>query len=277
VNDQSLRECVEFACAVTAMAAEVILPHFRSQIAAKDKGGALGYDPVTVADEAAEAVIRAEIRRVFPDDGVLGEERGNEAGRSGRTWIIDPIDGTKAFVMGQLHWGTLLALNDGSGPVVGVMHQPYVGETFAGSRLGSEIRCGTSKRTLRCRPCGRVEDAVVCTTQPDYLIGPGERQAFDEIARRARLTRYGGDCYLFALLAAGLVDMVIESGLNPYDIQPMIPIIEAAGGIVTTWSGGRADGGAQVVAAGDERLHHAAVDVLLRVTGEGKAAPHPGT
>jgi myo-inositol-1(or 4)-monophosphatase len=266
VNDQLLQECVEFACAITAMAGAAILPHFRSQIAAQDKGGALGYDPVTVADEAAEAVIRAEIRRVFPDDGILGEECGIEAGRSGRTWIIDPIDGTKAFVMGQLHWGTLLALNDGSGPVVGVMHQPFVGETFAGSRLGSELRRSSSRQILRCRPCARIEDAVVCTTQPDYLIGPGERQAFDELARCARMARYGGDCYLFALLAAGLIDIVIESGLKPYDIQPVMPIVEAAGGIVTTWSGGTADGGGQVVASGDERLHRAAVDVLSRAS-----------
>jgi myo-inositol-1(or 4)-monophosphatase len=272
VNDQALCECIEFACAVTARAGEAILPHFRSQVAAQDKGGALGYDPVTVADEAAEAVIRAEIRRVFPDDGIFGEERGKETGRSGRTWIIDPIDGTKAFVTGQLHWGTLLALNDGSGPVVGVMHQPYAGETFVGSRLGSELRRGSSMKVLRCRPCSRIEDAVVCTTQPDYLIGPGERQAFDELAGRARLTRYGGDCYLFALLAAGLIDVVIESGLKPYDIQPMMPIVEAAGGIVTTWSGGRADDGGQVLAAGDARVHGAALDLLSRATLPGGPA-----
>jgi myo-inositol-1(or 4)-monophosphatase len=215
-----------------------------------------------VADEAAERVIRAEIRRVFPEDAILGEEHGSEIGRSGRTWIIDPIDGTKAFVTGQLHWGTLLALNDGSGPVVGVMHQPYVGETFAASRLGAELRRNASTLTLRCRPCSRLEDAVVCTTQPDYLIGPGERHAFDGIAKRARLARYGGDCYLFALLAAGLIDLVIESGLKPYDIQPMIPIIEAAGGIVTTWRGARADDGGQVIASGDERVHRAALDLL---------------
>lgn len=264
MNDRSLRECIDFACAVTAKAGKAILPHFRSQVAAEDKGGALGYDPVTVADQAAERVIRAEIRRIFPEDGIFGEECGQEAGRSGRTWLIDPIDGTKAFIMGQLHWGTLLALNDGSGPVVGVMHQPYVGETFAGSRLGSELRRGSSKQRLRCRPCPRIEDAVVCTTQPDYLIAPGERQAFDELGSRARLVRYGGDCYLFALLAAGLIDIVIESGLKPYDIQPMMPILEAAGGIVTTWSGRRADAGGQVVAAGDERLHRVAVDVLSR-------------
>jgi len=225
-----------------------------------------------VADEAAEGVIRAEIRRVFPDDGIFGEECGADAGRSGRTWIIDPIDGTKAFVTGQLHWGTLLALNDGSGPVVGVMHQPYAGETFVGSRLGSELRRGSSMKALRCRPCARVEDAVVCTTQPDYLIGPGERQAFDEIAGRARLARYGGDCYLFALLAAGLIDIVIESGLKPYDIQPMMPIVEAAGGIVTTWSGGRADDGGQVLAAGAARVHRAALDLLSRATLPGGPA-----
>jgi myo-inositol-1(or 4)-monophosphatase len=275
VNDQSLCECIDFACDVTAMAGDAILPHFRSQVATQDKGGALGYDPVTVADEAAERVIRAEIRRVFPDDGILGEEHGEHTGRSGRTWIIDPIDGTKAFVTGQLHWGTLLALNDGSRPVVGVMHQPYVGETFAGSRLGSELRREGSRQPLRCRSCARVEDAIVCTTQPDYLIGPGERQAFDELARRARLARYGGDCYLFALLAAGLIDLVIESGLKPYDIQPVMPIIEAAGGIVTTWSGGTADEGGQVVVAGDARVHRAALDVLSRATLRAGPASDP--
>jgi myo-inositol-1(or 4)-monophosphatase len=266
VNDQSLQECIEFACAVTAQAGEAILPYFRSQISVQDKGGALGYDPVTVADRAAEKLIRNEIRRVFPEDAMLGEEEGAEPGRSARTWIIDPIDGTKAFVTGQLHWGTLLALNDGTGPVLGVMHQPYTGETFTGSRFGSELRRGGMTQRLRCRPCARIEDAVVCTTQPDYLIGPGERQAFDRLASKARLARYGGDCYLFALLAAGLIDLVVESRLKPYDIQPMIPIVEGAGGIVTTWEGDNADHGGQVVAAGDALLHRAALEILSSAT-----------
>lgn len=262
LDDRALQEYLDFACRAVEIAAGAILPHFRSQVSVQDKGGALGYDPVTVADEEAERLIRDEIRRVYPDDGIFGEEQGRSAGTSGRTWIIDPIDGTKAFVTGQLHWGTLLALNDGQGPVLGVMHQPYVGETFAGSRFGSELRRGSARQALRCRPCARIDDAVVCTTQPDYLIGPGERAAFDAIGARARLARYGGDCYLFALLAAGLVDLVIESGLKPYDIQPMIPIVEAAGGIVTTWSGGNADNGGQIVAAGDDRLHRAVLEML---------------
>jgi fructose-1,6-bisphosphatase/inositol monophosphatase family enzyme len=156
----------------------------------------------------------------------------------------------------------LLALNDGVRPVVGVMHQPYTGEIFVGSRLGADLKRGDSSNPLRVRECPRLEDAIVSATDPAMFTGPGEREAFRAIAAKARMRRYGGDCYSYCMLAAGFIDLVIESRLKPYDIQPLIPIIEAAGGIVTSWSGGLPYDGGQIVAAGDHELHKAVLAML---------------
>jgi len=127
------------------------------------------------------------------------------------------------------------------------MHQPYTGETFVGSRLGAELRSRGQSNALRVRECLRLEDAIVCATDPAMFSGPGELEAFRKLASKARMRRYGGDCYSFCLLAAGFIDLVIESGLQPYDIQPLIPIIEAASGIVTSWSGGPSYDGGQII------------------------------
>ena len=156
----------------------------------------------------------------------------------------------------------LIALNDGARPVIGVMHQPYTGETFVGSRPGAELRRVGSSKSLHVRECRRLEDAIVCATDPAMFTGPGERDAFRAVASKARMRRYGGDCYSFCLVAAGFIDLVIESGLQPYDIQPLIPIIEGAGGIVTSWSGGSPYDGGQIIAAGDRELHKIALEIL---------------
>ena len=144
-----MREFIEFAVHLADLAAEQILPRFRAAIGMENKSKDGGFDPVTVADREAEAAIRREIRRVYPDHGILGEEHGFEAGASPYTWVIDPIDGTRAFVLGQLHWGTLIALNDGAAPIVGVMRQPYTGETFVGSAAGAELRHAGADDTTR--------------------------------------------------------------------------------------------------------------------------------
>ena len=262
LDDRAIKEYMAFACRLADIAGRTILPHFRVRLDVENKQAGSGYDPVTLADRTAEEAIRDEIRRVYPGHGIIGEEHGILDGTDGLTWVIDPIDGTRAFIIGQLHWGVLIALNDGTGPVVGVMHQPYTGETFVGSRLGAELRHGGRTTLLRVRECARLEDAIVSATDPAMFSGPGERDAFRAIASRARMRRYGGDCYSYCLVAAGFIDLVIESGLKPYDIQPLVPIIEAAGGIVTTWSGGPPNYGGQIIAAGDRDLHKVALAML---------------
>jgi histidinol phosphatase-like enzyme (inositol monophosphatase family) len=262
MDDRTIGEYAAFACHLADLAGRTILPYFRERLAVENKTAGIGYDPVTLADRAAERAIRDEIHRVYPGHGILGEEHGYAAGTDPLTWIIDPIDGTRAFIIGQLHWGVLLALNDGVRPVIGLMHQPYTAETFIGSRLGAELRCRGQSSVLQVRQCPRLEDAIVCATDPAMFSRPGEREAFRRLASRARMRRYGGDCYSFCLLAAGLIDLVIESGLQPYDIQPLVPIIEAAGGIVTSWSGGPSYDGGQIIAAGDRELHKIALAML---------------
>ncbi len=244
-------ERLDLAIRLAQMAGDAILPHFRTGVAVENKGGAY-FDPVTAADRAAEEVIRRELARVCPDDAIFGEEQGRSAGTSGLTWVIDPIDGTRAFIIGHVHWGTLIALHDGQRPVVGVMHQPFVGETFIGSDDGAFWMRGGEKRAMRTRACERLADAAVCTT---FIATPEERAVFDGIGAKAKLVRFGGDCYNYCLLAAGFIDVVIETGLKAYDIQAVVPMIEAAGGVITNWSGGSPYDGGQIVAVGDRRLH----------------------
>jgi myo-inositol-1(or 4)-monophosphatase len=249
-----------FALQAARDAGAAILPHFRAPIDVVDKGGARGYDPVTEADRASEAVIRDAVLRRYPDHGIDGEEHGRQAGTSRYTWVIDPIDGTRSFILGQLHWATLIALNDGERPIVGVTHQPFVGESFVGANGVAQWCRGDAQRTLATRRCARVEDAIVATTDPRHFQSPRQLAAYAVATEGARLVRYGGDCYCYTQLAMGLVDIVIETGLNSYDIQALVPLIENAGGAISDWSGGRCDGGGDVLACGDPRLH----ELLLR-------------
>jgi histidinol phosphatase-like enzyme (inositol monophosphatase family) len=254
---------VEFAVAAAHAAGEAILPHFRAPITVHDKGGARGYDPVTEADRGAEAAIRSAIASRFPHHGINGEEHGHQPGSEPYTWVIDPIDGTRSFIIGQLHWATLLALHDGTRPVVGVAHQPFVGETFvgvAGDR--AEWRRGDARRVLRTRECPGVASATIATTDPRHFQSERQRAAYAAVTDGARLLRYGGDCYCYTLLAMGLVDIVIETGLQAYDIQALIPLIESAGGIVTDWRGERCDAGGDVLACGDRRVHAKLIERL---------------
>ncbi|TMH69885.1 MAG: histidinol-phosphatase [Betaproteobacteria bacterium] len=247
---------LEFAFRVAVAAGAAILPHFRRSIDVEDKGGKADYDPVTEADRLAEAFIRGAIEQAYPTHGIFGEEHGRTQGTSPLTWVIDPIDGTRSFILGQLHWGTLIALHDGERAVVGVMHQPFVGETFAGA-VGAvpQWRRGDERRALKTRPCARIEDAIVATTDPRHFDVADKSRVYRSVTDGARLIRYGGDCYCYTLLAMGMVDIVIETGLEPYDVQALIPIVETAGGRMTDWQGGSADGGGNVLACGDVALH----------------------
>jgi myo-inositol-1(or 4)-monophosphatase len=247
-------------------AGDVILPYFRKGVAVDNKA-AKGFDPVTIADTAAEKAMRALIARLHPDHGIIGEEFGDVASAGAYNWILDPIDGTRAFITGYPLWGTLIGLVDGDRPIVGMMDQPYTRERFwaaPGGRAKTARFRGPDgrERSIATRACPKLADAVLACTSPDMFKTPADRAAFDAVSKRAKLTRFGGDCYAYCMLAAGNVDLVIEAGLKAVDIAPLIPIIEAAGGVVTTWDGGSAIGGGAVIAAGDAKLHATAMKVL---------------
>lgn len=253
---------LDFSLQIAKRAGKMILPYFRADIDVANKAQGGDYDPVTLADQGAETMIRNAIEQAFPTHGVRGEEHGIRQGTSPYTWVIDPIDGTRSFILGQLHWATLIALNDGVRPVLGVVHQPFVGESFVGAPGVAEWRRGAKRKVLRTRGCGHLKDAVVCTTHPQIFQKQSELAAFQLVAANARLVRYGGDCYSYCLLAAGLVDLVIESSLQPYDIQALIPIVEAAGGVISDWSGAPCHEGGQIIAAGDPAIHKQALSIL---------------
>ena len=255
-RDMYLAAAIEWARAAGA----VILPHFRNNPSVTNKRTD-GFDPVTAADHAAEAVIRAGIEARFPDHGIFGEELGARPG-AGLTWVVDPIDGTRAFMTGMLHWGVLIALFDGVAPVLGVMYQPFTDELCTGTNAAADYRRGASSRSLATRPCATVAEAVLATTSRDAFENVHERAAFDALAQRVRLVRYGGDCYQYCMLAMGHVDLVVEAGLKPYDVQALIPIVQGAGGIMTAWDGADAAMGGRVIAAGDARVHRQAMAML---------------
>ena len=261
MTDEERAEYLDFACALAARAGESILPRFRQGIAVDDKSAA-DYDPVTEADRDAERVMREMIQERYPTHGILGEEFGHERGDDGLTWVLDPIDGTRGFVMGLLHWGTLAALFDGRKPVVGVIRQPVLGETFAGDCKSAAYIRGGARRPLRTRPCPELGAALAGTTTPEMFRTPREQRSFRSIGSRVRGMRYGTDCYLYAMLAMGQADLVIETRLKPYDVQALIPVVEGAGGVITDWQGGNPAMGGDVLATGDPRLHRAALEAL---------------
>jgi histidinol phosphatase-like enzyme (inositol monophosphatase family) len=247
-------------------AGQTILPHFRRPIAVDNKA-AKGFDPVTIADTAAEQAMRALIAKLHPDHGIIGEEFDDVSAAGTCHWILDPIDGTRAFITGYPLWGTLIGLVDGTTPILGMMDQPYTRERFwatpTGRTKSARLRGPDGKdRAISTRACPKLADAVLACTSPDMFKTPAERAGFEAVSRRVKLTRFGGDCYAYCMLAAGHVDLVIEANLKAVDIMPLVPIIEAAGGVVTTWDGGSAIRGGAVVAAGDAKLHAAAMKLL---------------
>jgi len=250
---------------VADAARAAILPHFRhAKLSADNKHGDGGFDPVTEADRAAERAMRTVLAEARPLDGVVGEEYGATAGESGLTWVLDPVDGTRAFLSGAPTWGVLIALADASGPIYGLIDQPYIGERFEGG-LGHAAMTGPmGARALATLGNRSLSEAILFTTFPE-LDTPVEAAGFAELARHVRLTRYGLDCYAYALVAAGQIDLVVEAGLAPYDIQAPIAVIEAAGGIVSDWKGGPAHAGGRVIAAAGRTQHDAALEILSRV------------
>lgn len=260
------------AHALADVAATETIRYFRSPTVVEDKSAAHdyagnqdGFDPVTAADRGAEQAIRRELALRFPEHGIHGEEFGLHNPDAQHRWIVDPIDGTAAFLMGWPMWGTLIALAHGDTPILGLMDQPFTRERFWSDDAAAFARAPEgSERQLKTRPCARLEDAVLSTTHPDFFRGDGDLEAFFRVKNAARNTRYGGDCYAYAMLAAGFSDLVIETGLKSYDVAALIPIVEKAGGVMTTWSGEPALEGGNIIAAGDRRAHEAALALLNR-------------
>lgn len=236
------------------------LRHFR-QADLKAESKRADFDPVTVADRNSEAAMRDILARRRPDDAILGEEFGQTGGTSGYTWVLDPIDGTRGYISGTPTWGVLISLADANGPVLGAIDQPYIGERFYGGPGRSDMTGPLGTKTLGVKATRDLSEAVLFTTFPE--VGTAfDAAAFRRVADQVKLTRYGCDCYAYALLAAGQVDLVIEAGLQAYDIQAPIAVIEAAGGIVTNWSGGSVHEGGRALAAATPELHLAALELL---------------
>jgi myo-inositol-1(or 4)-monophosphatase len=258
-------DTLAFANRLADASGEVIRPYFRKRIEIIDKGKAGPkpvFDPVTEADRNSEAAIRTLIHAERPDDAILGEEHGHEAGKSGRTWILDPIDGTRAFITGRHTWGTLIALCDGDRPILGIMDQPVLRERFIGRPGTSELVTPEGREALEVRACPSLSQAVVSTTHPWGYFSRAQRTAFETVCDAARMSYFGGDCYGYALLAMGFIDVIVEGRLAPWDIAALIPIIENAGGIVSDWKGKPFISGGCVIAAGDKRVHAEVVKLL---------------
>ncbi len=254
VPDRFIGLANELADAARPIAAR----YFRTQVAIDDK---TDNSPVTIADREAETAMRDLLTRHVPEHGVFGEEHGAVRTDAEYVWVLDPIDGTKSFISGMPVWGTLIALTRLGEPVFGLMHQPFMRETFSGDGLAADYRGPAGKRSLRSRSCTGLSDAILFTTSP-LLMNETDRAAFRKVEATVKLSRYGGDCYAYCMLAAGHIDLVIETELKPYDILPLIPILAGAGAVVTSWDGGPAALGGRVIAAGDARVHAAALELL---------------
>ena len=249
------------AHALADVARAATLRHFRKPGLAADNKHAGGFDPVTAADREAEAAMREVLAARRPDDAILGEEYGAQPGTSGLIWVLDPVDGTRAFLSGTPTWGVLIAVGDEDGPRLGVIEQPFIGERFIGGFGVAEVDGPQGRQALATRPPRPLEDAILFTTFPE--VGNAvERRGFEAVSDRVKLTRYGLDCYAYALVAAGQIDLVVEAGLAAYDIQGPIAVIEAAGGIVTDWRGQPAHDGGRVLAAANAEIHAAALEIL---------------
>ena len=249
-----------FVADILSNAGAASLKHFRSTLTIENKADPGNFDPVTQADKQAEMVIREGLAEKFPNHSVVGEEFGGEIG-DGPTWIIDPIDGTRSFMSDMLHWGILLGFYDEGEPQFGAMYQPFTDELFWGDNSSAHYQRGDLARELHVSGCEGLEMATLAATGPD-MFSEAELPRFEAVQRAARQVRFGGDCYLYSLIAMGQIDLGVEASLQPYDIAALIPIIQGAGGMVTNWSGESAAMGGQILAAGDARVHAQALEIL---------------
>jgi len=253
---QTLLDAADVAAAMT-------LPRFRTNLAVDNKWTE-GFDPVTEADREAERAIRELIAGRFPDHGLIGEEWDPKRSDGRFAWIIDPIDGTRAFITGVPVWGTLIGFTVDGRAVAGLMAQPFTGEVYLSMPGEAHYHRGGERQELHTSKVTGLAHAKLTATSPEIFMGNGRDLSaqWRAISREALTVRYGLDCYGYCLLAAGHIDLVVEAGLKDVDITPLIPIIENAGGVVTTWDGGPAEQGGNCVASATPELHAAALAVL---------------
>jgi histidinol phosphatase-like enzyme (inositol monophosphatase family) len=260
----NLDEAVALAHRLADASGPIVRSYFRRPLGVEQKPD---LSPVTVADQQAEAAIRDILARERPRDGIYGEEHGAVSTDAEYVWVIDPIDGTKAFVTGRPTFGTLIGLAHQGRFVVGVIDQPVLGERWVGAIDRPTLLNG---RPITARSCPSVSRAFLNATTPDMFLGK-DAEAFDAVAGRAMVTTYGGDCYAYGLVAEGFIDLVIEARLKPYDYAALAPVIEGAGGIMTDWHGAALDldSDGRVVAAGDALVHQEVLE-LMRVSPGGR-------
>jgi histidinol phosphatase-like enzyme (inositol monophosphatase family) len=256
------RKYLDIALDAVLAAGPIALEYFRKPIVIDDKRKDGRYDPVTDADRGIETVLRERLRVACPGHGIVGEEQGSE-GQGATYWVIDPIDGTRAFISGMPTWGILLGLVHEGRAIVGVMHQPFTGETwYAASGAGARHRWHDRESMLRTQGAATLADAVLYSTHPSMFVDASVRDRYDDLASRCRLQRWGGDCYAFALVAQGGIDLMVDANLAPYDILPLVPIIEEAGGVVTDLDGRMPLEGGTVLAAANAELHSSALAIM---------------
>jgi myo-inositol-1(or 4)-monophosphatase len=259
--DIDWQDYARFAEGLAVAAGREILPHFRTRPSMDNKLAA-GFDPVTAADRAGEQAMRALIEARFPDHGIVGEEYGDRPARSPFTWILDPVDGTRSFVCGMTSWATLVGLTYEGRPMVGVMHQPYVGEMFVGAPGASILKHAGRSTRLATSATANLSEAIATTTAPHLYRSERQKHFLAAVNTAVRFMRYDGDAYFFCMLAAGQIDLALDAGLQPYDIAALIPIIEGAGGVVATWDGSTAAGGGDILAAANRQLFDQASALL---------------
>ena len=247
-----LDELTNFAEELADVARQTILPYFRSQMSVKDKPthSATGQ-PVTEADLETETAIRHLITKYYPDHGIVGEEFATVNPDADLCWILDPIDGTRAFIAGLPMFGTLIGLGLQGKPVLGVLDQPILKERF----IGVGNRSTFNGKPIRTRKCQKLTDAVFSITDPRMMAGSTQQAALQKLMRVTQVTQFGGNCYAYGMLAAGSIDLITENDIKPWDIFALIPIIRGAGGTITSWSGQPAETSPHVLACGDQKLH----------------------
>jgi len=243
-------------------AAAQTLPKFRQIIDIENKARPGEFDPVTEADKAAERVIKQTVLSHFPDHGFFGEESAQHINTDQPLWVVDPIDGTRAFITGMPLWGTLIAVYDGQDVALGVLDQPFLKERYIGTPSGTALHTPSGVRQLQTRNTVLLERAIAQTTTPDMFKQQKQRDAFEAVNSQVSMMRYGGDCYCYALLAMGFVDIVIEADMQPYDIQALIPIVQGAGGIVSNWQGESVVAGGTVLACATKELHQSVLALI---------------
>jgi histidinol phosphatase-like enzyme (inositol monophosphatase family) len=263
LDDARLDELDTFLLELNRASAAVILPLFRGDHGIENKARRGDYDPVTLADKGAEAEIRRLIAEHYPEHGVIGEELGEDRPDAEFVWVLDPVDGTRAFVAGLPVWTTLIALRFEGRPVLGSIGQPFIGETYIGRPGCARLATAAGDRPLKVRKGRPLAEGIIATTDPEACFRGAETDAWRQLRAASRLARLGCDAYAYAMVAAGTIDLVVESRLKSWDVEAAVPVIEGAGGMVTDWRGepiGRHGG--QMAIAGDRTLLDEALAAL---------------